>query len=115
MSDEEIENGLVGGGGDGGCDGVYLFFNDILVNEEFISNLDNIPRTGSIQIIIIQAKNELSFHEDTIMKWKSISENLLRFDNQIDNYKDRYSESIRNFFQNFRDLRIKLKIGRAHV
>lgn len=111
LSDEEIENGLVGGGGDGGCDGVYLFFNDILVNEEFISNLDNIPRTGSIQIIIIQAKNELSFHEDAIMKWKSISENLLRFDNQIDNYKDRYSESIRNFFQNFRDLRIKLMAG----
>lgn len=111
LSDEEIENGLVGGGGDGGCDGAYLFFNDILVNDEFISNLENIPRTGSIQVIIIQAKNELSFHEDAIMKWKSISENLMCFDNQIENYKDRYSESIRNFFQNFRDLRIKLMAG----
>lgn len=111
LSDEEIENGLVGGGGDGGCDGVYLFFNDILVNDEFISNLENIPRTGSIQVIIIQAKNELSFHEDAIMKWKSISENLMCFDNQIESYKDRYSESIRNFFQNFRDLRIKLMAG----
>ena len=111
LSDEEVENGLVGGGGDGGCDGAYLFFNDILVNDEFVSNLKDIPRTGSIQVIIIQAKNELSFHEDAIMKWRSISENLLRFDNKIDNYKDRYSESVRNFFQNFRDLRIKLMAG----
>lgn len=28
LSDEEIESGLTGSGGDGGCDGVYLFFND---------------------------------------------------------------------------------------
>ena len=26
LSDEEIEAGLTGSGGDGGCDGVYLFF-----------------------------------------------------------------------------------------
>ncbi|MEY8232992.1 AIPR family protein [Oscillospiraceae bacterium 50-16] len=112
LSDEEIESGLMGGGGDGGCDGAYLFYNDTLVGEEFIANLKDIPRTANIQVVIVQAKNELSFHEDAIMKWKAISENLLQFDNQIDKYAARYSESVRNFFQNFKDLRIKLMAGR---
>lgn len=43
LSDEEIESGLMGGGGDGGCDGAYLFYNDTLVGEEFIANLKDIP------------------------------------------------------------------------
>lgn len=113
LSDEEIESGLMGGGGDGGCDGAYLFYNDILVGEEFIANLKDIPRTATIQVAIVQAKNELSFHEDAIMKWKAISENLLQFGNQIDTYATRYSESVRNFFQNFKDLRIKLMASRG--
>lgn len=112
LSDEEIESGLMGGGGDGGCDGAYLFYNNTLVGEEFISNLKDIPRAANVEVVIIQAKNELSFHEDTIMKWRVISENLLQFDNQIDRYATRYSENVRNFFQNFKALRFKLMAAR---
>lgn len=115
LSDEEIESGLTGSGGDGGCDGVYLFFNDMLIGDEFIENLESIPREASLQLCIIQAKNELSFGEDAIMKWKTTSDNLLRFDNQIDTYKNRYTERVINFFQNFKDLRLKLLTSKVKL
>lgn len=115
LSDEEIEAGLTGNGGDGGCDGVYLFFNDILVGEEFIENLTEIPRGATLQMYVIQAKNELGFHEDAIMKWKTISDNLLQFDNQIDSFSGRYTEKILDFFQNFKDLRIKLLTSKVKL
>lgn len=108
LSDEEIERGLVGNGGDGGCDGVYLFFNDILATDDFVENFSESPREAIIRVVIVQAKNELSFHEDAIMKWKTISENLLQFDKPIDNFQGRYSEQVLSFFQSFKDLRIKL-------
>lgn len=115
LSDEEIESGLTGNGGDGGCDGVYLFFNDTLVGDEFIENLVSIPREASIQLCIIQAKNELSFGEEAIMKWKTTSDNLLRFDNQLDAYRARYTERVISFFQNFKDLRIKLLTSKVRL
>ena len=115
LSDEEIESGLTGNGGDGGCDAVYLFFNDILVREELIENLENIPRDATIQLCIIQAKNELSFGESAIMKWKTTSDNLLHFDNQLDDYKARYTERVISFFQNFKDLRIKLLTSKVKL
>lgn len=115
LSDEEIEAGLIGNGGDGGCDGVYLFFKDILVGEEFIENLTEIPRGATLEMYVIQAKNESSFHESAIMKWKITSENLLQFDNQIDGFAGRYTEKLLNIFRNFKDLRIKLLASKVKL
>ena len=38
LNDEEIESGLTGGGGDGGCDGVYLFLNNLLIRDDFFES-----------------------------------------------------------------------------
>lgn len=115
LSDEEIENGLVGSGGDGGCDGVYLFFNDVLVDDEYIENLKTIPHEARLRIFIIQAKNELSFRENAIMKWKTVSANLLQFDNNINQFTERYSETTLNFFQRLKDLRLKLLTSKVKM
>lgn len=115
LSDEEIEAGLTGGGNDGGCDGLYLFFNDVLTGEDFIDNLGNIPREATLNIVIVQAKNELGFGEDAIMKWKTVSSNLLQFENQIDSFTGRYEEKILSFFENFKDLRIKLLTSKVKL
>lgn len=114
LSDEEIEAGLTGGDADGGCDGVYLFFNDMLISEDSIENL-TITRESILQLFIIQAKNELRFSEDVIMKWKTTSSNLLQFDNELELFSKRYSEFILNFFQRFKDLRIKLLTSKVKL
>lgn len=115
LSDEEVETGLTGGGNDGGCDGVYLFYNGVLVNDDYIDNIGTIPREVTIQVFIIQAKNELGFGEDAIMKWKTLSTNLLQFDNPISNFAGRYTEQVLQFFQKFRDLRIKLLTSKVKL
>lgn len=115
LSDEEIETGLTGGGNDGGCDGLYLFFNDVLTGEDFVDNLDNIPREATLNIVIVQAKNELGFGEDAIMKWKTVSANLLQFENQIVSFTGRYEEKVLAFFENFKDLRIKLLTSKVKL
>ena len=115
LSDEEIEAGLTGSGGDGGCDGVYLFFNDVLVGDDYIDNLSSVPREATLNILVVQAKNELGFGEDAIMKWKVTSANLLQFENQIDSFSGRYTEKVLTFFQNFKDLRIKLLTSKVKL
>lgn len=115
LSDEEIEAGITGGGGDGGCDGIYLFFNDTLVTEDYIDALSAIPREATLRMYIIQAKNELGFSETAIMKWKDVSSNLLQFENQISTFTGRYSDQVLDFFQTFKDLRIKLLPSRVKL
>ena len=39
ITDDEIDNGNVGGGNDGGCDGIYLFLNDELISQDQIESL----------------------------------------------------------------------------
>lgn len=107
LSDEEIEMGIKGAGNDGGCDAIYLFLNNILLNEDNCESF-NTPKEANVQLIILQAKNTTSFGEDAIMKWKTVSENLLQFSNEIASYQKRYNEDVLQAFEMFKNLRIKL-------
>ena len=107
LSDEEIDNGIMGSGNDGGCDSIFLFLNDEIVTSDQIETLT--AAKGSIlTFVIIQSKNELGFGEDAIMKWKAISENLLDSGNSLSDYDKRYTEDIIEKFKMFRDAFTKL-------
>lgn len=114
FSDEELENGLIGGGNDGGCDAAYVLLNNEIITSDQIDSLD-CRKGSSLQFIIIQSKNTLGFGEDAIMKWKTISENLLEMSNDISQYQDRYSESVRDVFMLFRDAMTKLVTKQPRV
>lgn len=102
ISDEEIENGIKGSGNDGGCDSVYLFCNGILVKEDFVENT-NIPMDSKLEYIIIQSKTSQSFSESVIMKWKTVSKNLLDLNNDVSSYVTRYNQDVREAFYMFRE------------
>lgn len=121
LSDEEIENGVVGGGNDGGCDGIYIFLNDELVNADQLETL-TASKGATLELCIIQAKNETGFKEDAIMKWKTVSENLLSMSNSLTDYSGRYSETTLENFKLFRDVvtkfirsQVKIKITYYYV
>lgn len=107
FSNEELENGLIGGGNDGGCDAAYVLLNNEIITPDQIDSLD-CPKGSSLQFIIIQSKNTLGFGEDAIMKWKAVSDNLLEMSNDINQYKRRYCEGVRDIFMLFRDAMTKL-------
>ena len=107
MSDDELDSGLTGGGLDGGCDGIYIFLNGDLISSDQIENL-SAPKGSSLTLAIVQAKNTFSFKEDAIMKWKTVSENLLSMSNSLDSFKQRYSETTIEAFGMYRDIITKL-------
>ena len=107
LSDEEIDNGIIGGGNDGGCDSMFIFLNDEIITPDQIDSL-SASKGSTLNLTIIQSKNELGFGEDALMKWKTVSENLLDSSNSLQDYTGRYSEDVLNQFQLFRDAFTKL-------
>lgn len=101
LSDEEIDNGNSGGGNDGGCDNLYIFLNGELVTVDQIEGL-NATKGSYLDFFILQCKNTTSFGEDAIMKWKTVSDNLLDMSNKLDSFKDRYNEITIESFALFR-------------
>src|SRR5215471_11065537 len=59
LSYEEIESGIVGDGGDGGVDAIYLFANGELVQDD--TDVSSLKRNVSIDLFLIQAKTSASF------------------------------------------------------
>lgn len=102
LTDEEIMDGITDGGNDGGCDAIYLFLNDLLVSTDQIANL-TASRNSTLEFIIIQAKNTCSFKEDAIMKFKTVSDNLLNLSVTENDFSDRYNAVVREKFQLFKD------------
>lgn len=107
LSYEEIENGLTGSGLDGGCDGIYIFINGDLIKEDN-SISEKYKKDIKLELIILQAKNTTSFKEDAILKWKTISKNLLELSNNSWDFQGRYNAEVLNSFEVFRDTYIKL-------
>lgn len=103
ISDEEMKQCLVGGSNDGGCDGVFIFYNGALVCEDDVEDVAAV-KNGRIEVCILQAKEELGFDENTVMKFKTLSENLLKLDADFSTYSQRYNDSVLQAFKTFKTL-----------
>lgn len=82
LSEEELVDGLVGGGQDGGIDGVYIFLENLLLSEDHELFTDPkaasaMPRQASLELVMIQAKRTPSFGESALTTVKATFEQLL--------------------------------------
>lgn len=71
LSDNDLNEGIIDGGDDGGIDAIYLFINGQLCTEEFLEeeNIKNFKTNNTkLSLYILQAKNSDSFKE-TVMKF----------------------------------------------
>ena len=107
LSDEELSDGIVGGGNDGGCDSLYLFLNNEILCPDQIDNLKS-HKGAVLEFIIIQSKNTSKVGENALMKWKTVSNNLMEMSKDVDDYKTRYVERVREMFSLFRTALKKL-------
>ena len=114
LSDEEIDSGNSGGGNDGGCDNLYIFLNGELITADQVEGL-NATKGSYLDFFILQSKNTTSFGEDALMKWKTVSDNLLNMSNILDNFSDRYNETTIESFGLFRDVIAKLVRSQVKV
>jgi hypothetical protein len=103
---EEIEDGIVDNGGDGGIDSIYFFVNDSLFNDD--SDLANLKRNVRLELIIIQSKNVTRFSESAIEKLISSMRDLLDLNKSIHSLKQVYIKKLLDKIEDFRKTYIAL-------
>lgn len=81
LSADEIADGVVGGGNDGGLDGIYVFLGDVLLTEDsdlfqpgFSGN--KVPARTRLELWMVQAKRATSFTETAVEKVANCSRRL---------------------------------------
>jgi len=102
LTDDEIEYGLTGGGGDGGIDGMYTLANGELVQEDF--EHAGIKKNIAIDVYIIQSKTSGGFDEASINKLIAVTADLFSLTNHVDDYATVYNDGIRSAVNIFRRL-----------
>lgn len=114
LSDDEVDNGIVGKGLDGGCDSIYLFLNNLLITPDVVEHI-SAPKDSILEMIIIQSKKTTSFGEDAVMKWKTISGNLLDLSKTTTDFTARYNADILEAFTTFRNTYTRLITSRVKL
>lgn len=92
LSYDEIEEGIVDNGGDGGIDSIYTFVNNELVQRD--SELVDGKRGSIIDVYIIQSKNVNGFGESPIEKCNSSAIDIFDLDKSIDDLRTVYNNEL---------------------
>lgn len=92
LSYDEIEEGNVDNGGDGGIDSIYTFVNQELIQRD--SDLIDGKRNSIIDVYIIQSKNVNGFGETPIEKCNSSAIDLFDLTKPIDELRSVYNNDL---------------------
>ena len=102
LSYEEVDSGLVGHGGDGGVDSLYLLVNGDLVQADY--DYSQLRRNVTIDLIIIQSKTHAGFEETPVERFRSVSADLFDLSADISNLPQVYNERLVESIQRFHEL-----------
>ena len=100
LSYDEIESGLVGDGGDGGIDGIYLLVNGDLVQED--SDYSYLKKEVSLDLIVVQSKTSAGFKETPVERFITVSEDILDLSKDPNVLRDVYNPSLLEAIERFR-------------
>jgi hypothetical protein len=100
---DEITSGMLGGDGDAGVDGFYVYCNRKLIREDNDIALFKGQRVD-IEIVVVQAKNKPSFEESVPMKFKDFVENCIAPEIPTDSATKLYSQELLDHVAQFRSL-----------
>lgn len=92
LSYDEIEEGIVDNGGDGGIDSIYTFVNQELVQRD--TELIDAKRNSAIDVFILQTKNVNSFGETPIEKCNSSAIDIFDLNKSIDSLRPVYNSEL---------------------
>lgn len=105
LSTDDIDDGNIDGGGDGGIDGFFTFLNNDLLSED--SDLSNIKRNPKFDLFIIQSKTTDSFSELAIEHVISTIKNIFDLSKNLKDcklYNDQLIEKVETFRNAFAKL-----------
>lgn len=99
LSLDEVMAGIVGGGQDGAVDGVYVFFDDVLVDEDSEvvlqeSRTSSFGQERSLELWVIQAKRTASFAEGALDKLENTLRRVLDLNEPLQGLAVLYNEGL---------------------
>ena len=124
LSDEEIAVGRVGGGDDGGLDGIYTFLGDELLDDdaEVISDASGVSAGTPLRLWLVQAKRDHSFGETPIDLAESSLRRFLSLTKPDEELRGLYSDAVvgrmnifRQTWQNLATRRPMLEVRFSYV
>ncbi|MBC8279108.1 MAG: AIPR protein, partial [FCB group bacterium] len=105
LSYDEINEGIVEGGCDGGIDALYTFVNGDLIQRD--SDLIDVKRNAKIELFIIQSKSQTGFGETPIEKCNSSAIDLFNLGNELDGLRAVYNNNLLTNIGVFRNQYLK--------
>jgi len=106
LSYDELNDGIVEGGSDGGIDAIYAFINGELLEED--TDYTGLKKDIVIDLIIIQSKNTNGFAEEPMNKFISSAQDLLNLSNDLNTLKATYKKELRKKIELFRNAYLRL-------
>lgn len=106
LSYDEIDDGIVDNGGDGGIDSIYTFVNSELIQRD--SELIDAKRNAIIDVYLIQSKNTNGFGETPIDKCIASAKDLFDLSKEMDSLRKTYNNSLLTNIDTFRKQYLKL-------
>lgn len=100
LSYEEIEDGLVGGGNDGGIDSLYLFVNGDLVVED--TDLSTFKSGITVELVFIQSKTSPNFTVTPVERLHTSTVDLLDLSKDLGGLTETYNETLLEKMELFR-------------
>lgn len=107
LDSDQVKSGIVGNGGDGGVDSIYLFVNNKLIRiDTDISTFKGQQLT--IDLVVVQSKNENSFRESVIKNFEDFANNCLKLSADLSKvsrtlYKQALVDVVERFHTIYRD------------
>ena len=102
LSGAEIESGVVGDGGDGGIDAIYLLVNGELIQED--PDYSHLKRDITIDLVVVQSKTHAGFQETPIERFISVSNDLFDLSKDLLKLTGIYNERLLEVIQHLHDL-----------
>jgi len=96
LSYDELLDGRVGGGNDGGIDNFFIFLNDSYTSDIEDVDIDNIKkqRSATLRVFLIQAKNTESFEEKPLNAAIAAVKELFNLSTHIDEIDYTYNKDV---------------------
>src|SRR3989304_2708126 len=101
LSYDELQDGVVGDGGDGGIDSIHVFINGVLLHED--TDLAVFRGDIAIEVHITQAKRSAGFSEDAIHKLRASVAGLLDLSKDLNSFTGVYNANLLAIVGKFRD------------
>jgi len=100
LSYDELENGIVDGGGDGGIDSIYFFVNGSLFNEDM--DISALKKNVSLRLVLIQSKTSGGFSEDGIDKLVASARDLFDLNKDLSQLAGVFNAALLKQINSFR-------------